>query len=114
MNMHKLLARALRDEGGFYELSDIMAAISRNEMQSFTDGTTWVITRVLDFPRARVLELFLVVGAMEGVRAISVEVEEFARSVGATRLIAQGRIGWTKHAESFGWRPTSTNYHKDL
>lgn len=112
--MEQRLARALKMAGGYYELEDILSAIREDEMQSFTDGMTWVITRVLDFPRARVLELFLVVGTLEGAHSLSDDIEAFAKKVGASRLIAQGRPGWSKKAASFGWLPETTNYYKEI
>ena len=50
---HAKLARILDRIGGLYSVSDILGAIAAGHMQSFTEGDSWAITKVVQFPRAR-------------------------------------------------------------
>ena len=56
---HRHLARALERMGAVYTVSDILAAIAEGRMQSFTDGDSWAITQVVDYPRARMLDVLV-------------------------------------------------------
>ena len=51
--------------GGLYTLNDILTAIAEGRMQSFVEGNSWVITQVMSFPRAKVLEVFAAVGDLD-------------------------------------------------
>ena len=54
--------------GGLYTLHDILTAIAEGKMQSFVEGDTWAITKIAVFPRARLLEIMIVVGDLKTVR----------------------------------------------
>ena len=51
--------KALDRMGNTHSLPDILALIEDGAMQSFAMGPTWAITQILDFPRKRVLEIFM-------------------------------------------------------
>lgn len=111
--LHSAATKVLSDMGGLYTVNDILAAIELNKMQSFSDGYTWVVTQVHDFPQKKVVEIVLVVGDYYGAVAIQTRVEQFARQIGASFLIASGRRGWGKAATD-GWKTLSVNYMREL
>ena len=116
-DMEAKVNRVLRDTGDLYNFDDIMKAIGTGDMQSFTQGETWIVTSVMVFPRKKMLSIELFVGFIKDWPAAMVQLEEFAREVGATRIIGRGRLGWGKYAErykQYGWKRTGEMYAKDL
>lgn len=107
---HRHLARALDRWGGVYTVSDILAAISEGKMQSFTEGDSWAITQVVQFPRARMLEILLVLGDLEACRKLHDRVLQYARDNDISLIQAYGRRGWINDAERRGWRVKTTSF----
>ncbi len=104
----------LDNNGGYYHVDDILENIKQGVMQSFTDGNSWVITQVHDFPRKRVVEIVYAIGDMEVLsKELLEQVETFARSVSANDVIASGRPGWEK-VMADGWDKLSVNYVRRL
>ena len=112
-DMEVKVNRVLRYSGDLYNFDDVMKAIGTGDMQSFTEGDTWIVTQVIVFPRRKVLRVMLVVGYLTDAKKSLVQLEEFAKSVGATRIEATGRDGWWQFAEP-GWKRTGSAYAKDL
>lgn len=109
----KKVHETLYDFGDLYTFDDIMENIEKGLMQSFTVGETWIVTQVHEFPRRKVLEVAFVVGKIqEAVEALP-QLEEFAKSIGATRISAFGRDGWWRYSQ-MGWRKVGTMFAKDL
>ncbi|HJY89163.1 MAG TPA: hypothetical protein VJ255_02755, partial [Candidatus Acidoferrum sp.] len=67
---HRKLERVLARMGGLYTLHDILSAIADGRMQSFAEGDSWAITRIMDHPRGRSLEIFAVVGGLDDLRVL--------------------------------------------
>jgi hypothetical protein len=101
---HKKLARVLDRMGGLYTVQDILDKIASGHMQSFTQGDSWAITRVMDHPRGRCLEIFAVVGSLEDLRILHDRVVIYALEIGAKVITAYGRKGWLNDAQRRGWR----------
>ncbi|QIG66097.1 acetyltransferase [Ochrobactrum phage vB_OspP_OH] len=112
-DMMKETEKLLKEMGGLYKFSDIIMAIREGKMQSFSLGRTWVVTQVHEFPRRKVVDIVFVIGDMEDVAQIEPEVEAFAHRIGATLLMANGRLGWLKrHFE--GWKAVSCNFVREI
>ena len=107
---HRKLARVLDRMGGLYNPNDILAEIAEGRMQSFVEGDSWAITRLAEYPRAKVLELLLVVGRLDEALALQDRILDFAAEVGAGVVQAYGRKGWLAHAQARGWKVKTVNY----
>lgn len=107
------LNRALVHQGDLYSIQDVIDALNDGSMQSFTDGETWVITRISEFPRRKALDVMLVIGTLDGARAIEPQVINFAKEHGITLLTASGRIGWDK-VKFDGWIPKNIEFYKEI
>lgn len=103
------LEQMLEAHGGFYTYEDILTLIHTGQMQSFADGDNWVVTQVNKFPRKTVLEVVIVVGDLEAVKAMEPRLLEFKEEVGADLIVASGRLGWLR-AKNDGWKPISVNF----
>lgn len=112
-NFRQEVEELLVEAGGLYTFQDLLDNINNGTMQSFSDGQSWIVTQVSQFPRRKIVELVLGVGNLENLYKLAEEVEKFARAEGATMLFLNGREGWSKiHPE--GWRKVSVNMVKDL
>jgi hypothetical protein len=113
---HRRLARALDRMGGLYTLNDILTAIAEGRMQSFSVGNTWAITQVVDFPRARQLQIVALVGDLADIDAIQAQLFAYANDVNVGLVSAYGRRGWLEHARARGWRLKAKNYlfHREM
>lgn len=113
---HRKLARMLERMGGLYSLNDILTAIAEGRMQSFVEGNSWVVTQVVDFPRAKALEVFAAIGDLDDLRVLHDRIVAYAAEVGAGVIQAHGRKGWLPDAARRGWRLKARYYiyQKDL
>jgi hypothetical protein len=109
-NYHKKMSRVLDRMGGSYLLDDVLTAIHDGKMQSFVSNNSWLITQVLDHPRARELRIFAIVGDLADIDSLQDQIFVYANEVGAGLVSAFGRFGWTPHARKRGWRIKARNY----
>jgi hypothetical protein len=104
------LARALDRMGGVYNVDDIKSAIADNRMQGFADGDSWVVAQVVDYPRARVMDVLAALGELEACRRLHDRILEYAARNDITFVQAYGRRGWMPDAKSHGWKVRTTSY----
>lgn len=105
--------RALKKQGGFFILADIMEGVKTGEFQSHANGDSWAITRIARYPRKTALEIVFMIGEAEELKALEEEVVKFARDHGATIGYAIGRKGYTDKAFP-GWKMVAALFIKDL
>lgn len=102
--------RELKSQGDLYSLDDILRLVNIGEMQMFSDGNSVVVTRICEFPRARVLEIVAMAGDYDAIRSIENDkVLPFAREIGASKMMAAGRTGFMKRRPE-GWELVSANF----
>jgi hypothetical protein len=107
---HRKLARVLERMGGYYTVQDILAEIANGTMQGFVHGDSWVITKIANYPRTKVLQIVVAVGDLDDVLAIHPRLVDFAAEVGASVIQSYGRKGWLKAALERGWKVKSRGY----
>lgn len=108
------LQRALDDMGNTHSFEDIVALIEDGLMQSFAEGDTWAVTQIIDFPRKRVLEVFLVVGDMIDAEKLHDRVFEYAKGEGCDIVRAFGRRGFHRWAQERGWKNGQQIFIREL
>jgi len=114
------LQELLLDMGGTHTLDDLKALIEDGAMQSFTEGDTWVVTVMIPFPQATVMDIFLVVGEQKDFEKLEEQIETFAREQGVTFLRVYARKGFEylldRRSWKFGkgWKPGPRVYTKRL
>lgn len=113
--MQQRLERWLREDDGCRTFDDLMIAIHKGDLQSHAFGDTWVLTSVVDFPQRRAVHIDLVVGHAEDAVKIEPKICEWARSIRADLITANGRPGWDPFRNVVeGWRMKGYLYSKDL
>jgi hypothetical protein len=110
------LQQALEAAGDTHTPADVAAAIERGDAQLLTDhdGRAFMITEVLQYPRKRVLRLWLAGGRLTALRTLAPQLEQLAREQGCDAMEAAGRAGWMDEAGLHGWTPTAVVYGKEL
>ena len=107
---HRKLERLLDRMGGLYTLHDILTAIAEGKMQSFVEGDTWAITKIAVFPRARLLEILIVVGDLGDCQKLLDRIYQFADENDIGLVQAYGRRGWLDHPLTSGWKIRTKSY----
>lgn len=110
------LARVLDAIGGVYVLDDLKTRIADGRMQSHVVGNSWAITQVIDYPRAKALQVVALVGDAKDLAELHDKVLDYADEINAGLIAALGRKGWMPWAEARGWRLKAKSYlwHKDM
>jgi len=111
--MMKRMEKALRLGGDLYNLYDIGRELRCGKMQGHVENDTWAITQVQDYPRKRVVDIFTVVGNMEGSLLLEQKITEWATELGADMITSAGRDGWWNFRTP-GWKKMGTLYSKEL
>ena len=111
---HRLLERALAQMGHTHTLADILQNLEEGHMQSFAEGRSWAVTQILNTPRKRVMEVFLVVGERPDLESLYGTAMQFAAFQGCDLVRAYGRPGWGPDAAQHGWKDTARVYLKEV
>lgn len=112
--MINMVMKALEDMGGLYDLQDIFDRIADGRFQSFFVGDSWAITQVIDFPKKRVLHLFLLVGDNKDFQALEHKLEDFAVEQKVHFMRADGRLGWRRKMNDYGWKEVRSVFIKEM
>lgn len=99
--------------GGLYTFDDILVEIAHGSMQSFSEGDSWAVTQVCNYPRKRVLVIEFAIGNLEELKVLEERVIEFARSHNLDMIMANGRLGFD-FVKTRGWAKVSAIYIRDL
>jgi len=105
---------ALAFMGHTHSLQDVLGMIATGELQSFAEGNTWALTHIIDFPRRRVLEIFLVVGDIEEAERLHDVVIAYGRAHGCSLVRTFGRAGWAHRAKAHGWTTGMCVFMKEI
>lgn len=107
---------ALEKFGGLYTWEDILDGLQKGDMQMFSYENSFVVTKVSDYPRKRVLDLMLAYGVKSELKELEPQLLRFAEKVGATTMMASmSRRGWeAQMVEGDGWTVVGTMFLKDL
>ena len=98
------LQELLHDMGGTHSLEDIRALVENGVFQSFVENETWVVTTIVEFPQAAVMDIFFVVGEQEDFEALRTRIETFARDQGVTFMRVYARPGFEYLINRRNWR----------
>jgi hypothetical protein len=116
MGYAEKMERVLDRMGGIYLVDDLLTRITDGRMQSFAEGNSWAITQVIQFPRARQLQIVAAVGDLAELDAMHDRVLDYARANNIGLISTYGRRGWMARALARGWKIKAKNilYHKEL
>jgi hypothetical protein len=108
------LHEALERMGNTHSLQDILAEINAGTMQSFVEGETWAVTRVIQFPQRKVLEIIWVIGDMPDAVKLHDVVMAYAAEQGCDLIRTFARDGWQQWAKKRGWQNGMRVYVREV
>lgn len=108
------LEAALELSGGTHTLDDVVQAIIKGEMQFWPAPKGCAVTEIVNYPRKKVLHIFLAGGEMEQIIDMDDSAVEFAKMNGCTGMSIAGRKGWKRVLKNKGYLETFTVLGKDI
>jgi hypothetical protein len=104
--VEKILEPALEYDNT-YNIEDVADCISNGTMQLWPTDTSAIVTQVQNFPRMKVLHIFLAGGNLEELEMLAHHIQKFAEDMGCHKITLTGRRGWSRtFATKFNMKPT--------
>ena len=108
------LESALVHSGGTHTFFDIKAGVHALRYQFWPAERGCAVTEIVDYPRSRVLHVFLAAGELDQIVDMESSAAEFARQHGCQGMTLAGRRGWKKVLNEHGWSEAFTVLSKEL
>lgn len=96
LESEQLLLNALEYGDGTHSLEDVAMALDKDEMQFWPGVNTALVTEIVNYPRKKIIHVFLAAGDMDEVIRILPYIEKHGKSEGCVQLAMTGRKGWEK------------------
>lgn len=108
------LEAALAEGGGMHTWPEVVERIAAGRAQLWLteDDRGAIVTEILTYPRTRIVNYWLVAGAMDACLAKQRDIDAWARGQGCSGATAMGRGGWRRVLPEHGWRIAGTAYKK--
>lgn len=105
---------ALEFSGGTHDSDDVAYAIINSKMQLWPAKDGCLVTELLQYPKKKVLHIFLAGGKLEALTDMHDAVMQWSKAQGCTALTLSGRKGWVRALEKFNWKPTLVALTKEI
>jgi hypothetical protein len=93
---HDWLAAALNRAGGTHTMDDVLASVACGDMQFWPGARSAIVTEIVQYPRKRACNFFLVGGDLAELLDMKPDIEAWAASVGCDLMQCGGRKGWER------------------
>lgn len=90
-------------EGGRRTMAEVIQALVSGQAQLWPGKACAMITEVHQFPTAKVLQVWLAGGDGAELMAMQAGVEAWARLVGCSEVLIEGRQGWARKLKPIGF-----------
>jgi hypothetical protein len=105
---------ALEYTGGTHDIIDIYEGLYRGTMQLWPAKESCLVTEIINYPKKKVLNVFLGGGDLTEILSMHEDVISWAKEQGCTALNMTGRFGWKKPLAKHGWQPMHSSYVKEI
>lgn len=105
---------ALEYSGGTHDFDDIVRMVKIGNLQFWPASDACAITEIIEYPKKKVLHIFLAGGNMETIVDMNESAEYFAKLNGCTGMSIAGRKGWSKVLGKKGYKEAFTALGKDI
>lgn len=96
-------------------LDDIRERVLDGRMQLWTGPGFVGVTEVVDYPRMKVLVVYLAAGTKDAVvGAYESKIRPFAQAIGANAVEVCGREGWARELKKFGFQQSSVTLFQEV
>ena len=104
--VEKILEPALEYDNT-HNMQDVADCINSCTMQLWSGTHSAVVTQIQDFPRMKVLHIFLAGGNLEDLETLTPHIQKFAEDMGCRKITLTGRKGWSRtFVSKFNMKPT--------
>ena len=110
----KWIEAALEYSGGTHDFDDIVRMVKANILQFWPAADACAITEIIEYPKKKVLHIFLAGGNMDTIVDMNESAEYFAKLNGCTGMSIAGRKGWSKVLSKKGYKEAFTTLGKDI
>ena len=110
----KHIEAALEYTGGTHDIIDIYEGLYKGTMQLWPAKDSCLVTEIINYPKKKVLNVFLGGGDLTEILSMHDDVISWAKQQGCTALNMTGRFGWKKPLAKHGWKPMHTSYVKEI
>lgn len=107
---------ALKYGDDSFTLEDVLEMVRNKQLQFWPGTASVILTEIQEYPRQRVLNVFLAGGNLAEIEAMAPGIEAWAREVeGCTSMLFTGREGWERtFLTRTGWTPVARVFRKPL
>jgi len=105
---------ALEYGGGTHYYEDIAEGVTSGVLQLWPAERGCWVTEVTQYPRKKVLHVFLAAGELDQIIDMHESVVQWAKTQGCQSLTLSGRKGWTKALEDLDWKPKMVFMEKGI
>jgi hypothetical protein len=111
----ELFDKALRLGGYTHTRDDIAEGIKSGQFQYWGDESCCLVTQIVEYPRKRVLHLFIAAGDLNKLlnKYLPI-VKKFAAENGCTSLTSVSRKGFLKRFPAYGFKPKCVTFELEL
>lgn len=109
-----LIERALAYSGGTHTFEDVAELIVSGKAQLWPAQRGVAVTEIVEYPRKRVLHVFLAAGDMDQLLDMIDAAADWGRSQGATAMTMSGRMGWLRVLDKHGFTPLNVTMERNI
>lgn len=105
---------ALDLSGGTHLFQDIVDSVKIGTMQFWNAPKGCMITEILEYPRKKVLHIFLAGGDLDQILDFSESAIYFGKLNGCSAMTLAGRRGWVKALKNLDWEEKFTTMSVEI
>ena len=110
----KHIEAALEYTGGTHDIIDIYEGLYKGTMQLWPAKKSCLVTEIINYPKMKVLNIFLGGGDLTEILSMHEDVIRWAKDQNCSALNMTGRFGWKKPLAKHGWQPMHSSYVKEI
>ncbi len=114
MRCQPWLEAALERANGTHTIDDVVMAIAKGTMQFWPAPRGCAVTEIIEYPKKKVLHIFLAGGELDQIVDMDSSASDFARMNGCTAMTIAGRKGWARVLKTKGYEEAYTVLAKEL
>ena len=113
--MRKMIMPILKRENG-HTLESVEKRLGNNGAKLFCNNTSLIVAELVQYPLAKVTNIWMGAGDLNGIKSLLPEVEMYAEKMGCSRLEFKGREGWKRWTQNnnLGWTMKNIVMEKEI
>lgn len=109
-----MIESALAYSGGTHTFDDVVAMVASGKAQIWPAPRGVAITEIIEYPRKRVLHVFLAAGELDQLVDMIDSAEQWGRTQRCTSLTMSGRFGWQRVLDKHGFKPVLVTMEREV